>query len=120
MILKTSTHPRGPSSHLNDGDIVQRLMPNGRFKDTYACELIDGDEYWVPSYIQSKRNAETILDFMEEENLELQYGMDIDGDEFIELYGFNKREPLVKYPRGKGCLRQALEFAMDMGEHSGE
>ena len=49
MLIKTSTYPFGPANKLADGDIVQRVQSNGRFIDAYKYELIEGDEYYVPT-----------------------------------------------------------------------
>ena len=112
-IIRTSTYPKGPAKHLEQGDIVSRMLPNGRFKDCYVAELEHGDEYFAAQQDIPRSDA-TILAWMEENGIEIQYGMDIDGDESIELYGTNKRDPLVKYPKGPGCLRAACEFCLDM------
>jgi len=117
MIPKTSTFPKGPHYRLEQGDKVQVLNPKTFFfQDCYVANLAHGDEYYAPTLAEGPRTAEQLIDWMERDEIEIQYGMDIEGDYFIELYGKNKREPMVKYPKGKGCLREAIEFGLDMLE----
>ena len=103
----------GPASQLDLAEQVQLLGKNGHFTDYYVADLVPGDEYFLPNHNQ-KRTADQILAFIEDNELELQYAMDVDGDEMIEWFGKNKRDPLVKYPKRKGCVRESVEFLMDM------
>ncbi len=103
---------------MDSDEIVQVLQHNGRFKDTYVGEILYGDEYYAPAPEDTPRTGDQILEWMDINGIEIQYGMDIDGYTCVEVYGANKRDPMVKYPSGKDALRQAVEFCMDMEDQN--
>ncbi len=120
MIAKTSTYPKGQHWKLDAGDIVQRVETvagRKRFRDCYVHELTEGDEYWMPEPSEdTPRTGDVILSWMEENGIENNIDYDIDGKpESIELCS-KVGQTLVTYPYGKGCLREACEFIMDLEE----
>jgi len=126
MIAKTSTYPKGPHRNFPQDTIVQALTTVAgtlRFRDTTIGELEDNQEYYVPLVAESEegqpRSAEQVLDWMEGNKIEVNYMTSVDGEEeTLELYREFDRNPLVKYPFGKGALKEAVEFCMDKEDQS--
>ena len=115
-VLKTSTYPKGPHWKLSKDDIVQVLQPNGRLKDCYVGALCSGDEYLIPSPQDVPRTAAMLLEWLQDNNIEVDYTFDLDGAKAIELSRENDRFPLVTYPCGKGSLVEAINFCIDQEE----
>jgi hypothetical protein len=119
MIIYTSTYPKGQHWKLEAEHVVQRIETvcgQQRLRDCYVAELCNGDEYFIPAASKETDTPRTdamILSWMEENGIENYFHHDIDGKpESLELC--NKHgHCLVKYPYGKGCLKEACEFVMD-------
>lgn len=110
MIIKTSTFPHGPASYQEGDTVVQRILSNGRFLDTYIHELVKGDEYFIPKPIVSD-----FLSIIESMNLEIAYEYDVDGkavsgvvrnEHSLDLY--------VQEHLYDGWLKDALLYINDM------
>jgi hypothetical protein len=119
MIIKTSTYPLGPANHMDSDTIVQRLQEvsgQQRFVDDYVGALCDGDEYWISGRVPDKpkkRTGDQILAWIEDRGIDAEFDYDVDMRcESVILYS-KHGQPLVTYPYGEGCVREACEFLMD-------
>lgn len=72
-IIKTSTFPKGKHYKLKQGEIVQLLQANGRFRDCYVTDLMDGDEYYMPEGIVPPRTDSDRVAFINKGRYDIQF-----------------------------------------------
>ena len=115
-IIKTSTYPNGPAKHLDLNDVVQLLLSNGRFKDSYVGELTEGDEYYAPSPREKPRTDADRWAYMVEHKLEFIHQHDLDGKiDFIDVdSGVLGRGVLVQGMTSLKTVEEAIDYLMDM------
>ena len=116
MIIKTSTFPHGPAKRQDPANVVQRILPNGRFVDTYVHELMDGDEYFVPHV-----TCDPLITMIEDLKLTIERTTDVDGFEVSStIWGGEHGE--VEYfstsQMYEGWLFDALNFIKDQEDQA--
>jgi hypothetical protein len=117
MILRTSTFPKGPAKHLDEGDLVQVINQRGLFKDCYKANLEDGDEYLVPEELEpSPRTAQELLDYIETNCLEIETFNDVDGRPFEVAVHDMWASELWRSDYYVGWLTETINYIMDQDE----
>lgn len=99
------------------------FTPDGRTKDCYYGWLEDGDVYAIPDTSELYCGDSDILKFMQDRHIEPLYQFGIDDKntpESIELHTPRSTGPLVTYPYGPNCLKEAVMFLMDQEVLHGE
>ena len=119
--LQISTYPDGVARKLGQDVVVQRLNLLNKFDDCTIEELQDGDQYFVPTHELPQRQAEDILNYIEENQIDIvhvpiEVSCDLlpDDPKFeIELYshGTELAETLCT-----DSVRDAINYLMDMSE----
>lgn len=116
------TVPSTVHDRLSQDVIVSRLQPNGRFVDTYVADLVDGDQFHVPTNELPPRSADIVLKFIGDNKLNWEWERGFpehDEPHIVEIMrdGLNV---LIRFPYKHedhtGALREALEYVMDQEE----
>lgn len=115
--LKKYIYPDGTAVSMNKDEIVLRVTASGSFEDTYAGELIEGDEYCERyQHTLPPRPADKLLDFIGRKRLNINFTERSDGSVSVDI-GDNLTT-LVRYPydEKRNSLREGIEYIMDQEE----
>ena len=110
--LQISTYPDGVARKLGQDVVVQRLNLLNKFDDCTIEELQDGDQYFVPTHELPQRSAEDILNYIEENQIDIMHMISSDETE-IELH--SHKTELVE-TLWTDSVRDAINYLMDMSE----
>jgi hypothetical protein len=110
--LQISTYPDGVAQKLGQDVVVQRLNLLNKFDDCTIEELQDGDKYFVPTHELPQRSAEDILNYIEENQIDIMHMISSDETE-IELH--SHKTQLVE-TLCTDSVRDAINYLMDMSE----
>ena len=87
------TYPDGKADQLAQDDIVSRLQPNGRFTDTYICELVEGDQYYIPEKELILSTDTEIIDFLLKNQSEIGWTIiEYAHKDISSVYSFSKED----------------------------
>ena len=110
--LQISIYPHGVARKLGQDVVVQRLNLLNKFDDCTIEELQDGDQYFVPTHELPQRKAEDILNYIEENQIDIMHMISSDETE-IELH--SHKTQLVE-TLCTDSVRDAINYLMDMSE----
>jgi len=111
-IIKTSTFPKGKHHQLKQGEIVQLLQANGRFRDCYVTDLMDGDEYYMPEGIVPPRTDADRVAFIGKGRYDIQFSPAM---ETCDIYDNYAKECILG---DFGSWTEAVDALMDLEEQS--
>ena len=116
--LTIHTYPDGVAKKLGQDVVVQRLNLLNKFDDCTIEDLQDGDQYFVPTHELPQRQAEDILNYIEENQIDIVHvptgARAEEAPKFeIELHS-HKLDLTDKL--WTDSVRDAINYLMDMSE----
>ena len=116
--LQISIYPHGVARKLGQDVVVQRLNLLNKFDDCTIEELQDGDQYFVPTHELPERKAEDILNYIEENQIDIVHvptGAIADEAPKFEIELRSHKTELVE-TLWTDSVRDAINYLMDMSE----
>ena len=107
-------YPDGPAQNMDQQVVVLKQTRAGDFKDCYAANLLDGDNYMTKEAVELPPRTDTsILDFIISNQIKIEYG-----DTIIFIYRMARF--LFDHPYSdetkQDDVRDAMQYMMDMDE----
>jgi hypothetical protein len=112
-IIKTSTFPKGKHYQLKQGEIVQLLQANGRFRDCYVTDLMDGDEYFMPEGIVPPRTDSDRVAFINKGRYDIDFSR---ASETCDIYDNETASTVFE---DFETWTEAVDALMDLHEQGG-
>lgn len=116
--IQISTYPDGIARKLGQDVVVQRLNLLNKFDDCTIEELQDGDQYFVPTHELPQRRAEDILNYIEENLIDVVHlptGTLLPDAPKYEIELYSHKLDLVD-TLWTDSVRDAINYLMDMSE----
>ena len=119
--LQISTYPDGVARKLGQDVVVQRLNLLNKFDDCTIEELQDGDKYFVPTQELPQRQAEDILNYIEENQIDIMHVLGgneelrFSNPDVVEIELRSHKTELIE-TLCTSSVRDAINYLMDMSE----
>ena len=107
-------YPDGPAQNMDQQVVVLKQNRSGDFKDCYAANLLDGDNYMTKETVELPPRTDTsILDFIISNQIKIEYG---EKDIFIYRMGRFLFDHPYSDETKQDDVRDAIQYMMDMDE----